>query len=526
MTVLNKILHIGTLTVDDENVRLRKQFMIIQGIGMSFGGILWGSLLIGFGYPMPAAIPYGYVIGTVINLLLFHYFKSFVFARNFQTAISMFLPFMLQWSLGGFVVSGGVMLWSILSMVLSISYMEIKTSIFWLIIYIALTGVSFWFDDYFATTFDLGVSSYVSKVFQISNVVAVTVIILLLFMYFVAVNSKNMQTIKNTYGKLINSEKMAALGQVSAGVAHEVNTPLGAIRTSSEESSFALKESLNSLLRTFDSLDSDTRKSLINVVNSHQEVVSTLSTREEREASRKLEKELLAKGVDDDGDFAEKLVQIGIYSYSDDLMVLLKHPENEAIIDLVYNLLILERNNNNIKVAVEKASRVVSALKSYLHGGGDSIAEETSITDNIDTVLSIYHNLLKQGIEVVKEYKPVPNIQARSNELNQVWTNLIHNAIQAMNSSGTLWIKVHEEKGNIYVIIQDDGPGIPKEIQDKVFQPFFTTKKSGEGTGLGLDIVKKIVEEHGGQISFESHDNVGTTFTVTLPVTIKKDGDE
>lgn len=491
--------------------------MIIQGLGMSFGGILWGSLLVGFGYPSPSVIPYGYVVGTIINLFFFNYFKNFIVAGSFQTMISMFLPFLLQCALGGFVVSGGVMLWSILAMVLSIAYQNIRTSIFWLILYITLTCITFWFDDYFAVQFNMGVSPNVSKVFQISNVVAVTIIILVLFMYFVAVNSKNMERLKSTYGKLIDSEKMAALGQVSAGVAHEVNTPLGAIRTSAEESSLALKEGLSSLPELFDNLDSEHRKAIIRMINEQKLESNSLSTREERDASTSLEKELLRHGISDDGSIADKLVQCGIYNCSDDLIFLLQSPKRDEIIDVIYNFLTLQRNNANVQVAVEKASRVVSALKSYLHSG-DGRLEETSIPKNIDTVLAIYQNLLKQGIEVVKDFEEVPTIMANNHELNQVWTNLIHNAIQAMNSSGILTIRVKQEEDNIVVMIEDNGCGIPAELHEKIFEPFFTTKKSGEGTGLGLDIVQKIIEKHGGTISLESKVNVGTTFIVKIPI--------
>ncbi len=521
MNIIKKLLEIGSLPGDDANVKLKKQFMIIQGLGMSFGGILWGSLLVGFGYPSPSVIPYGYVLGTVINLFFFNHFKNFLLAGIFQTVISMFLPFMLQAALGGFVVSGGVMLWSILAMVLSITYQNVKTSIFWLTIYITLTGVSFWFDDYFVMHYNMGVSLNVSKIFQISNVVSVTIIILVLFMYFVAVNSKNMERLKSTYGKLIDSEKMAALGQVSAGVAHEVNTPLGAIRTSAEESSLALKEGLSSLPDLFDSLDSDHRKAIIRMISEQKVESNSLSTREERDASTFLENEMVRHGINDDGSIADKLVQCGIYESSEDLVFLLKCPEREEIINVIYNFLTLERNNANVQVAVEKASRVVSALKSYLHSG-DGKLEETSIIKNIDTVLAIYHNLLKQGIEVVKDFKEVPAIMANNHELNQVWTNLIHNAIQAMHSSGILTIRVSQEEKNIVVMIEDNGCGIPAELHEKIFEPFFTTKKSGEGTGLGLDIVKKIIEKHGGTISLESKVNLGTTFIVQIPITNTK----
>ncbi len=112
---------------------------------------------------------------------------------------------------------------------------------------------------------------------------------------------------------------------------------------------------------------------------------------------------------------------------------------------------------------------------------------------------------------------------AYPDELNQVWTNLLHNALHAMNFEGKLEITVGQQNDCIEVSLKDTGGGIPEEIQDKVFTPFFTTKKEGEGTGLGLDIVKKIVDKHQGTITFKSELNVGTTFYVQLPITIEEE---
>ena len=135
-------------------------------------------------------------------------------------------------------------------------------------------------------------------------------------------------------------------------------------------------------------------------------------------------------------------------------------------------------------------------------------------------MLTLYYNQLKQGIEVIKNYpEDLPKIPCYPDELNQVWTNLIHNAIQAMESKGTLTIDVKQQQENILVSIIDSGKGIPAEILPKIFQPFFTTKPAGEGSGLGLDIVKKIVDKHRGTISFQSVPG-NTTFTVQLPIPV------
>ncbi|MEN8121081.1 MAG: ATP-binding protein, partial [Bacteroidota bacterium] len=128
------------------------------------------------------------------------------------------------------------------------------------------------------------------------------------------------------------------------------------------------------------------------------------------------------------------------------------------------------------------------------------------------------HNQLKQGIEIEKNFKTVPEILCYPDELNQVWTNLIHNSIYAMHEKGKLEINVSKTDTALVVKIKDNGKGISKEIHDKVYDAFFTTKPTGEGSGLGLDIVKKIIEKHDGTIDFESEEGKGAEFRVVLPI--------
>ncbi|HAJ63625.1 MAG TPA: hybrid sensor histidine kinase/response regulator, partial [Cyanobacteria bacterium UBA8543] len=142
---------------------------------------------------------------------------------------------------------------------------------------------------------------------------------------------------------------------------------------------------------------------------------------------------------------------------------------------------------------------------------------EANIIEGIETVLTLYQNQLKHGVKIIRNYQELPPIRCYFDELNQVWTNLIHNGLQAMNNQGTLTLDAQLQNGYLQVSITDSGKGIPQEIQEKIFQPFFTTKLPGEGSGLGLDIVKKIVEKHRGTIEFESVPGQ-TTFTVSLPL--------
>ena len=143
-----------------------------------------------------------------------------------------------------------------------------------------------------------------------------------------------------------------------------------------------------------------------------------------------------------------------------------------------------------------------------------------NITEGIETVLTLYQNQIKQGVEVVRNYQAqLPAVLCYPDELNQVWTNLIHNALQAMDNQGTLTIDAVQQDTSVLVKITDSGKGIPPEILPKIFEPFFTTKPAGEGSGLGLDIVKKIIEKHQGKIDVESVPGT-TAFTVSLPINL------
>ena len=139
-------------------------------------------------------------------------------------------------------------------------------------------------------------------------------------------------------------------------------------------------------------------------------------------------------------------------------------------------------------------------------------------------MLTIYQSKLRSGIELLRDYEDVPCIPCLADELNQVWTNLIHNALQAMQYKGVLRVGLRREGDLAIVSIGDTGSGIAPEILSRIFDPFFTTKSVGEGSGLGLDIVKKIVAKHLGQIKVRSEVGVGSTFLIYLPLHRVADG--
>ena len=328
--------------------------------------------------------------------------------------------------------------------------------------------------------------------------------------------SEALENLQTAQDKLIQSEKMVALGQLVAGVAHEINTPLGVIRASSYNNLRALSEILKLMPPIFARLSSEQQNLFFAFLAKSLDSKAQISSKEKRRLKRDLQTQLERQNVAKARHIVNILADIGIYQEIDPFIPLLRSDWANSIVQLAYNLARLHRNTNNATHAVERASKVLFALKNYTHYDPTGEKQLTNIIEGIEIVLELYYNQLKHGIEVVKNYATLPLVCCYPDELIQVWTNLVHNAIQAMKGKGRLEISLEQRDKEIVVRITDSGRGIPVEIKDKIFQPFFTTKPMGEGSGLGLDISRKIIAKHQGNIIVESEPGC-TTFEVRLP---------
>lgn len=319
--------------------------------------------------------------------------------------------------------------------------------------------------------------------------------------------------------ELMRLEKMAAIGRQAARAAHEINMPLGAIQSSVQNIDAFLESGLFQLPAFLETLDQQRRRDFLNFLRHSKGLSQPTGARNKRQIKRKLRRQLEQEGVADAEGAADALADIGLADITDSLRPLLKAPEFRDIIDKVYQLIMLQRSFQTIAAAAQQAAKVASALVSYARYDPNPQKQTINIVESIETILMLYHNQFKHGVELVRQYGDAPLIECYPDQLNQVWTNLIHNALQAMDNQGRLEISVSLDKRQkeMMVRIIDNGPGIAPDVRPHIFEPFFTTKPAGKGSGLGLDIVKQIIDKHDGAIRAESSPG-RTAFTVTLPV--------
>lgn len=325
-------------------------------------------------------------------------------------------------------------------------------------------------------------------------------------------------SLKQSQERLIIQERMAALGTLIAGVAHEINTPLGIIKSSAENIRHAQSRFVTRNFEAIRTLKEKDMKILNKLIDTGLSQTLILSSREQRQHRRRLTQNFEEKGFgEESAEFAENLVDMNVVEDLNWLLDDIDKNNFKIIMNIAFDYLTIVNNNANISASVERSGKIVYAMKKIIHKDADEKKALTDVNEGIDVVLTVYHNQLKHNIELHKEFENLPLFFAWPDELNQIWTNLLHNSLQAMDHKGTITILTKKVADQVQVHFEDNGPGIPQDIQKKIFEPFFTTKAAGEGSGMGLDICKRIAEKHGGTIELESEPG-RTVFTVSLPI--------
>jgi signal transduction histidine kinase len=319
----------------------------------------------------------------------------------------------------------------------------------------------------------------------------------------------------------LQHEKVSALGKLAAGIAHEMNNPASAINRISAELSKRLKENYK------------LTEKLLNYKITPEQIqnISTMVEEKENSGNKKLNTIQRMQKEDDINDWLEQnglsgnnitcetFAENGIYA--EDLESIRNGVDKEAFINILHwveNLLISQRIIKDLEEASMRISSLVGAIKSHVHMDRTNELQLTDIHRDIENALTLMgYKIREKNITVKKEFdENILEIQAYVGELNQVWTNIIDNAIYSVPQNGEIIIETSSDSKNVFVKFIDNGPGIPPEIISRIFDPFFTTKKVGEGTGIGLDLVKRIIDHHNGDIKVNSKPG-RTEFSICIP---------
>jgi len=317
-------------------------------------------------------------------------------------------------------------------------------------------------------------------------------------------------------------DKLMSLGKLSAGLAHELNNPAAAARRAADDLLGALEDLRAADLRLCrHNLDADQRAFVADfeerAIERQKEAV-TFSSLAQSDMEDEINSWLDAHNISDAWNLSPALVEAGVDTNA--LESLSGKVGDEVLGDILARIvaqLTTARLVTDIKTGTGRISELVGAIKEYSYMDTAPLQEVDLHKGLENTLVILKHKLKVKSINVERDYaEDVPRITAYGSELNQVWTNLIDNAVDAMDDGGHIKIRTKREPGDVLVEIRDNGRGIPADIQPRIFDPFFTTKPVGDGTGLGLDAVARIVRNHHGNIRLESKPG-DTCFQVRLP---------
>ncbi len=509
---------IWVVEVESEELRLSRSMLATLMMVVGILAVAWGSIYALFDEPLAASLPLLYASLSAILVLVLRRMGGVAPVLQAQLVLIVFTPFALAVTLGGFVASSGVVLWSLLGPITAFLIGGRRSALLWLSIYlllvVSLAAAHPWLRD------GNNLPTSVVLAFFALNIGAVSAVVFGLIFYFVGENERVQALLTSQEEEMRQAEKMSALGKLSAGLAHELNNPAAAAQRASSQ----LRDTLGRLSQATAELSNhqltaEHWAALASALKAGRADSATLSALERADREEALVGWLGSHAVENPWPLAAPLAAAGVEgSTLEELtsgMPTIAVPGAVAWLAESFNAAALLGTLTTTTASMSELVRVVKSY-SYMDRAPE---QEVDIHEGLDNTITILEHKMRDGVTITREYdRTLPMLMVAGGELNQVWTNVLDNAIDAAGPDGEVRIETSREQDQLVVEIADNGPGIPADVQPKIFDPFFTTKDVGEGTGLGLDIARRIVTERcGGEIEVESRPG-DTRFRIRLPV--------
>jgi len=325
-----------------------------------------------------------------------------------------------------------------------------------------------------------------------------------------------LKLLHETQDKLVEAAKLSAAGQLIAGISHDLNTPLAAIQSSSRMLRSLIQDQMLGIHNSWDALDEGQREFFSKALTELVASDGFLDSRSEREARQHLASLAADSGKAQATDLAHMMVQVGLGHRQALFEEILTLDEPMPVVRALEPLATIHQLSTVIHQAADRASNVVRALQTFLRTGSEGDQQLVDVQTSVQSILPLFQPQVRRGLKLTTHLEEAW-VRAWPEKLTQVWVNLITNAVQAAGPQGRVGVIMRTTGQTLEVAVENDGPEVPIPIRERIFDMFFTTKLAGEGTGLGLYVCRRIIEELGGELTLNSQPTL-TVFTARLPL--------